>query len=251
MNPRHTVLFLIVVAVSLFSCAQEADSPPPEAKPPATAAIEAGPDPAVVDPDHYKIEFENEHVRVIRITYGPGEESSMHYHPDLVAVFLTEQHTSFQLPDGSSEDVQGEAGTHVFMPATQHLPKNIGEQPFEAVAVELKEGPPLAAEEAAGETGPDPTEVDPGHYKAEFENDRVRILRITYGPGEGSPLHYHPAGVAVFLTDQHSRLETPDGSSEEGNATAGEHRFLPRGQHLPKNLAQEPFELLLIELKGT
>ena len=29
----------------------------------------------------------------------------------------------------------------------------------------------------------DPTQVDAKHYKVTFENDQVRILRITYGPG--------------------------------------------------------------------
>ena len=28
----------------------------------------------------------------------------------------------------------------------------------------------------------DPTEVDSKHYKVVFENDQVRVLRITYGP---------------------------------------------------------------------
>ena len=32
----------------------------------------------------------------------------------------------------------------------------------------------------------DATKVDPKHYKVEFENDEVRVLRITYGPGEKS-----------------------------------------------------------------
>ncbi|MFC2094014.1 hypothetical protein ACFLSH_00155 [Bacteroidota bacterium] len=32
----------------------------------------------------------------------------------------------------------------------------------------------------------DAAKVDPKHYKVEFENDDVRVLRITYGPGEKS-----------------------------------------------------------------
>ena len=35
----------------------------------------------------------------------------------------------------------------------------------------------------------DPLKVDPKHYKVEFENDRVRVLRITYGPREKSVIH--------------------------------------------------------------
>ena len=30
----------------------------------------------------------------------------------------------------------------------------------------------------------DPVKVDPKHYKVEFENERVRVLRVSYGPGQ-------------------------------------------------------------------
>jgi hypothetical protein len=31
-------------------------------------------------------------------------------------------------------------------------------------------------------TAGDPVQVDPRHYKVEFETDRVRVVRIKYGP---------------------------------------------------------------------
>ena len=47
-------------------------------------------DPVRVDPKHYKVEVENDQVRVLRIKYGPHEKSVMHGHPSTVAVFLIE-----------------------------------------------------------------------------------------------------------------------------------------------------------------
>ena len=44
----------------------------------------------------------------------------------------------------------------------------------------------------------DPVKVDPKHYKVEFENESVRVLRISYAPGEKSVMHYHPNAVAVY-----------------------------------------------------
>ncbi len=46
--------------------------------------------------------------------------------------------------------------------------------------------------------GQDPTVVDAKHYTVEFENDQVRVLRISYAPGEESVMHEHPNGVAIF-----------------------------------------------------
>jgi oxalate decarboxylase/phosphoglucose isomerase-like protein (cupin superfamily) len=244
MNRMWKTWVLIVIGAVVVSCGQ----PVTETQPPEAAAEETGPDPTVVDAEHYKVEFENEQVRVLRINYGPGEASVMHFHPDSVAVFLTDHDVSFGAPDGSSQEVHVEAGQQIFTPAAQHLPENIGDEPLELVLVELKSATPGSA---AGETGPDPTQSDPQHYTAELENDEVRVLRIRYGPGEASPgMHYHPDSVAVFLTDQHATLEQPDGSIVEVDAQAGEHRFVEGGQHLPKNLADVPFELILVELQG-
>ena len=57
----------------------------------------------------------------------------------------------------------------------------------------------------------DPVKVDPKHYKVEFENAQVRVLRIHYGPGEKSVTHAHPNSVAVFLKDMHSKFDLADG----------------------------------------
>ena len=95
----------------------------------------------------------------------------------------------------------------------------------------------------------DPVKVDPTHYKVEFENKQVRVLRINYGPHEKSVMHGHPAGVAVFLTDQRSKFTYPDGTSEEIVGEAGRARWLDAFQHLPENASDQPFELILVELK--
>lgn len=95
----------------------------------------------------------------------------------------------------------------------------------------------------------DPVKVDPKHYTVEFENDQVRVLRITYGPGEKSVMHEHPAGVAVFLTDHDVKFTLPNGKMEEGHRKAGEIEWTAAGKHLPENLSDQPLELILVELK--
>ena len=96
----------------------------------------------------------------------------------------------------------------------------------------------------------DPTEVDADHYQIVFENDQVRVLRITYGAGEKSVMHYHPDAVAVFFTDQKVRFTMPDETTAVVEAKAGEAAWIPAGHHLPENLSDEPLELILVEFKG-
>jgi quercetin dioxygenase-like cupin family protein len=95
-------------------------------------------DPVKVDPRHYKVDFENERVRVLRIKYGPGEKSIMHSHPESIAVFLTDAHHKFSYPDGRTEDIKADAGTVQHMDAFTHLPENLSTTPFEVIVIELK-----------------------------------------------------------------------------------------------------------------
>jgi quercetin dioxygenase-like cupin family protein len=101
-------------------------------------------DPVKVDAQHYKVEFENDQVRVLRITYGPREKSVMHEHPANVAVFLTDGQGKFTLPDGKTQDVPFKAGTTQWDGGGKHLPENTGDKPFELVVVELKSKPAAA-----------------------------------------------------------------------------------------------------------
>jgi quercetin dioxygenase-like cupin family protein len=74
---------------------------------------------------------------------------------------------------------------------------------------------PVFAFATVGAVAQDPTQVDAKHYKVTFENDQVRILRITYGPHEKSVMHEHPNSIAVFITDGRIKFTLPDGKSEE------------------------------------
>jgi quercetin dioxygenase-like cupin family protein len=104
----------------------------------ATAAPAMAQDPVKVDAKHYKLEFENDQVRVLRITYGPHEKSVMHEHPDALAIFLTDGQAKFTLADGTTQVPEMKAHTTLWTPAGKHLPENTGDKPFELVLVEMK-----------------------------------------------------------------------------------------------------------------
>ena len=95
----------------------------------------------------------------------------------------------------------------------------------------------------------DAVTADPKHYKVEFEDDQVRVLRIKYGPGEKSAMHGHPRSLGVFLTDVDGRFTFPDGSTEEIHGKAGDFVPFPETEHLPENLSDRPMELIFMEFK--
>lgn len=95
----------------------------------------------------------------------------------------------------------------------------------------------------------DAVKVDPAHHKVEFENDQVRVLRVTRGPGEKTPTHSHPGGVAIFLNDSKNRL-TVDGKSEAPERKAGSVTELKAVTHVVENVGTTKSEVIVIELKG-
>lgn len=95
-------------------------------------------DPIAVDPGHYSVELDNDHVRVLRVKYNAGEKSAMHAHPLHIGVSLTDGTIRMHLPDGTTEDLELTAGQIIEGPAGTHLPENIGGAPFEAILVEIK-----------------------------------------------------------------------------------------------------------------
>lgn len=96
----------------------------------------------------------------------------------------------------------------------------------------------------------DATKVDSKHYSVISENDQVRIVKVHYGAHEKSVMHSHPNSVAVFLTEGHAKMTLPDGKTQDMNVKAGDTMYSAAGTHLPENVGDKPFDLILVELKG-
>jgi hypothetical protein len=83
-------------------------------------------DPAKVDPQHYKVAFENAYVRVLRIHYDAHEKGQTHEHIlNRVVLYLNDQ------SGGKADDVRMSG-------AAKHAEENASGQPADRLAVELK-----------------------------------------------------------------------------------------------------------------
>jgi quercetin dioxygenase-like cupin family protein len=103
---------------------------------------------------------------------------------------------------------------------------------------------------ASSATAQDPTKVEPKHYKLHFENDRVQVVDVHYGPHEKSEMHDHPAGVSVSVTGGHLRFTDQSGKATEVYAKPGEARWFPPHKHKVENLGDEPYNGVYIGIKG-
>src|SRR6266851_9181492 len=96
----------------------------------------------------------------------------------------------------------------------------------------------------------DPTKVEPKHYKLDFENERVKVVSVHYGPREKSILHEHPGGVVVSLTEGHLRFTDEAGKTREVYAKPGEVRWYAPFKHRVENLSDTAYDAGYIGVKG-
>jgi len=96
-------------------------------------------DPVKLDAKHYKVELENDRVRVVRIKYCGEEKSVIHQHPPGVGILLTDARFKFAYPGGKSENIQAKAGEFLwFGEMWEHHPENLSDSSAEDIYVELK-----------------------------------------------------------------------------------------------------------------
>ena len=104
-----------------------------------TKTITTAMDPPKIDPQDYRVEFENSQVRVVRVRMPPKRTVPLHEHQlDRVVVYLTDQNTRITAADGKAETAQHKAGEASWGGPAKHREENLNSTAFEAVVVELK-----------------------------------------------------------------------------------------------------------------
>jgi hypothetical protein len=95
----------------------------------------------VADPEHYKLEFENEFVRVIPCRIPGRDKVKMHNHPfGSVIIFMTDQNLHQTLESGATEEAHNKAGHIVWGNGSlkQHMGENVTDQLYEYIRVDIK-----------------------------------------------------------------------------------------------------------------
>lgn len=95
-------------------------------------------DPVAVAGEHYHVLLENDRVRVLDFTLGPGERVPLHAHPDYVMHALTPFKVRFTDASGRAKDFEGPAGLTIYSDALVHSDENLGDAAFHVLIFELK-----------------------------------------------------------------------------------------------------------------
>ena len=132
---KRVTLLVGCLFIGLSAQVRPPQYPPPEIMPPEVLKAR---DALQVDTQHYRLEFDNEKMRVLRLTLKPAETVPMHDDKDALAVCLNECHVRFMSPNGRSEDIHMESGTSRWVYGDTRSEKNLGTKPVEMLFIETK-----------------------------------------------------------------------------------------------------------------
>ena len=91
-----------------------------------------------IDPARYKVDFENEIVRVVRLGFGPREKGVMVEHPPRVLATLSDVSVKLVFQDGRTDERGAPAGVAAWLEGETLQTENASDQPLEVVLVEPK-----------------------------------------------------------------------------------------------------------------
>lgn len=152
-------------------------------------SVASGQDPYATLPNNYKVELDNQFVKISRVRYRPGDKLPVHSHPSIptVYVYLTDggpiRFTHIE-PKFTIERPAVKAGSIRFNRNAQvetHEVTYLGDQPTEYLRISLKTKPGPRHRDARLKTDSD----------FPWEDDQIRISRFPTMPG--------PSHAAVFV----------------------------------------------------
>jgi hypothetical protein len=194
--------------------------------------------------------LENDQVRVLPAHDEPHVKHALHEHKlNRVMVYLNAGEQDIITQDGKKTTLKFQPGDVKWSPAAGlHTSEVTSSTPVNIIEIEVKKpGDPSKTAAVAL----DPLKVSPSVYKLEFENAQVRVMRVKFPAHGAVPEHEHALNrVVVYLTDQDSKLTTPDGKVEESKHKAGQVSWGGPTRHKEENVLDTPVEVIVVEFKS-
>ena len=199
-------------------------------------------DPVKVDAAHYKVIAENDHVRVLKISYPVGGKSVPHQHPDSIVVPLTTSNVHFANADGTTRDEELAAGTAMYAPAGVHTPSNKGKTAVDAILVEFKGAPGTATL---------PTTRPNMAMKVLAEGPRGMAYHTvadpTFAEPAGTKHDYDQVVISVAASQMSLSVA---GKPAKTDWKRGDVALIGRGEaHESKNPSGKPIEFIIVAVK--
>jgi hypothetical protein len=216
-------------------------------------------DPLKIAPQAYKLEFENEWVKVMRVHYGPHEKIPAHDHTERAAayVYLNDggpvifKHIG--LDYGPITRPATKAGSFRLYKAVKevHEVENTSELPSDFLRVEFNTRM-VDEKTLRGRFHRESWPAGENNQKTQFEDEQIRVTRMVCAPGKSLDVPASTFGPSLLIALSPSRLSLidPKGKAPYLNLGLGQTGWLPIGKQVRLETPDgAPVELLRFEFK--
>jgi quercetin dioxygenase-like cupin family protein len=202
------------------------------------------------EPSHH-LAIENEYVRVFKVEVAPQASTLMHQHRhDYVFVTLGDAHISNEVEGKPPADVKLADGDTRFAAGNfAHIAKNLSDQPFRNVTIELMQDEKLRQTPSRWPEDSGEKTFAGGRSKILFVKDGVRVSEVNLEPGAVVPSHHHNGPhLLVALSDLDLRSDVEGVGPMPGKFKSGDVKWLPGGYtHTLTNVGKSPARLVTVE----
>ena len=204
--------------------------------------------PEKVSPDVYKVLLENDDIKILEVTFAPGQSDNMHEHYPATVYIVEGGKAQVTLPDGTVNEINPPSDFILHNPEkAKHQVKNIGANTMKIILFERKNT------RAVTDTKEElilPEEVSPDVYKVLLDNEEVKVTEVTFKPGQGDEMHQHGVMSIYGITGGKLQNTSPDGTVREMEVADGfvGHRNTVT-THQMKNIGDTTVKVILVEHK--
>src|SRR5215475_9255604 len=241
--PEMSKLFRIVVLAALVLCDVSAQ----------TRSSSTSKDPLKVAPDAYKMEFENDWVRVMRVHYGPLVKIPEHYHTERPAAYVYLNDSGpvifrhIDLPYGAITRPAVKAGSFRLYHAVKevHAVENTTDVPSDFLRVEFKTEP-INQKSLQGKFHRETVAPGENFRKVQFENEQIVVERLIIAPKKSMDVSTNATQPALMIALTTSELSSDGGKRKERlKLDAGKTIWIAEGQQRQlENSSNSSIELL-------
>ena len=216
-------------------------------------------DPSKTLPQNYKLEFENEWVKVTRVHYGPHEKLPPHRHTQTASAYVYLNDSGpvvfkhIGLEYGAVTRPATKAGSfRLYRGLTEmHEVENLSELPSDFLRVEFKTEP-VNDKSLRGRFFREDYPAGENFQKVQFENEQIRITRLVCGKGRTlavSTSASEPA-LLVALTPSSLKRTGRNGKAMALKLEMGQSAWVTAGQEDGiQNSGDGPAEFLRFDFK--
>lgn len=197
-----------------------------------------------VAPNLYKVAADTLGIRVLEVTYKPGDSSALHSHPDNAVYVINSGTTEFTGKDGKKNVVEFKPGMTSVGPEESHSVKNIGKTTLKGLLVEVNRPKGTSSPNATM----DAMKVAPALYKLKSDSLGIRVIEVTYKPGDSSAMHAHPDNAVYVISGGTVVFTEKDGTKRTNEFKPGMILVRPGEEHSVKNTGKTNLKVLLVEV---